>query len=766
MKRKRTRNWDLLIVGVLAVFVLAVFAGFVFTDKMFFGTDMVPMGYMMRKVVADYWKSEGALPLWDPYILGGLPVVDAMHGDIFYPASVFYLLMPLHKALGYKIILHVWLAGVAMYFMLRTLGLRRRPSLVGALGYMTAPYFLSLIYAGHDAKMFVTALFPLCIMLLERLLREPKLLYSVLMGASIGLLLLTSHPQMAYFASWGLGIYLIFGLARLRGGRALAKGIGFVVLGVVLGIGIGCVQFLPTYYYTTNFSPRTGGVSFEYAASWSLHPEEIVSLLYPSFGGYLDDYWGRNAFKLNAESPGPLILLLALGGFVLLLKNRRMLPWLILFIFCPLYALGAHTPVFRLVFHTVPVAKFLRAPSLIMFMFSCSASVLAAFFFDSFLDKQTAPSLKKLATYILIFAIALTILFTVADGLVYDVWGGIFRGLEARNLDAARNTARGLGLDAALVLIFGGGLLWLMQSRYRLRSSSGLLLGAALAGILVTSLPHSLRFVDYIAVGDFMRSDPMIEYVRKDRDIYRVLPVTGSAYDRNYLPMFGIETANGFYDNRIRFYDTLVGEGFESLLNPNVLRVANVKYVLTTRRVEHPLLTLDRDMGRAFVYSNREFLPRAYLVHRAAVVESDSAALEIIKSAGFDPAAETVLASGAPLQEAGPGAGEAVVIEEYDLGRVTLRATVRSPGYLCYSGNWLPYWSAYVDGSKTDVLRCNVAMRAVYLDPGEHIIEMKYESKWVRLGAYLCLASCLFVVLGVVVSLRRRPAGRKQNTDA
>jgi hypothetical protein len=766
MKHKMGRNWDLMILGAMGILVITIFAGFIFSDKMFFGSDMIPMGYMMRQVVVDSWKAQGTIPVWDQYILGGLPVVDAMHGDLFYPASVLYLLMPLHKALGYKIILHVWLAGTVMYFLLRTLGLRRRSSTVGALGYMTAPYFLSLIYAGHDAKMFVTALFPLCVLLLERLLRKPGLLHSALFGGSIGLLLLTSHPQMAYFAGWGLGIYLVCGLARRDSRNNLAPRIGFTALAVVVGVAIGCVQFLPTYYYTTHFSPRTGGVSLEYATSWSLHPEEIVSLMYPSFVGYLGDYWGRNPFKLNAESPGPLILLLALGGFVLLLRNRRMLPWLILFIFCPLYALGAHTPVFKAVFYGVPVARFLRAPSLIMFMFSCSAGVLGAFFVDAFFDEKTPPFRKKVLTWLLVLAVVLTLLFTVARGALYEAWGGIFRGLEKGNLETARSTARGLNLDAALVLIFGGGLLVLMQSKYRLKWGGGLVIGVALAGVLATSLPHSLKFVKYLRVGDFVRSDPMIEYVKKDTSIYRVLPLTGTAYDRDYLPLFGLETATGFYDNRIRFYDDLVGEGFRNLLNSNIMRVANVKYVLTTRRLDLPMLSLEKDLGSAFVYRNREFLPRAYVVHRATVAESDSAAVDIMKRASFDPASEIVLAAGAPsgvpLSGETPSVDETVTIQEYSPGRIAMAVATGSAGYLCYSGNWLPYWEAYVDGRKTDVLRCNVAMRAVPLGPGEHRVEMRYRSRWYRIGAYLCLASCAFVGLSVLVCLKRAPAARKR----
>ena len=58
-----------------------------------------------------------------------------------------------------------------------------------------------------------------------------------------------------------------------------------------------------------------GGKSAEeqlaFARSWSLHPEEVGSLVVPQFGGYQsarenNRYWGRNAAKLNSEYFGIL----------------------------------------------------------------------------------------------------------------------------------------------------------------------------------------------------------------------------------------------------------------------------------------------------------------------------------------------------------------------------------------------------------------------------------------------------------------------------
>jgi hypothetical protein len=686
-----------------------------------------------------------------------------MHGDLFHPVSLFYVMMPLHKALGYKIIIHVWLAGVAMYFLLRTLGLRRRACLVGGLGYMVAPYFLSLIYAGHDAKMFVTALFPLCVMLLERMIRKPRLLESALFGASIGLLLLTAHPQMSYFAGWGLGIYFIFNIPRMVGQRTIVKGAALLLLAVLLGAGIGCVQFLPTYHYTTNFSPRTGGVTLEFASSWSLHPEEIVSLLYPSFGGYLDSYWGRNYFKLNAESPGPLILLLALCGFAYFIRRRGMLPWLILFIFCPLYALGAHTPVLKIIFHTIPGAKFLRAPSVIMFMFSCASSVLAAYFIDALLEKKLTRGLKLWLMGIILGTLALTIIFTVGKGSLLGFWKSVFGWPDQQKLEAARKASGSWPADALLVAAFIWASIGIARTSLRRRWAGAVWVGILAVGILVTGLRHSNRFIEYIEVGDFVRSDPMVEYISKDPGHFRVLPITGwSFYNRNYLPIFGIETANGFYDNRVRFYDALIGENQANLNHANVMAIANVKYVLTSERISHPMLVLRMESGRAFVYENRGYLERAFIVHNAVVAEDNDAALEMIKSPGFDPSETIVLAGGEPMAGGPRLPTESAEIESDDPNGVVIRARLESEGYLYYSGNYLPHWKAESDGREVPVERCDISMRAIRLPAGDHRITMKYESPWFKLGTYLCLACCAAVAVIVASGWRR---SRKRSRD-
>ena len=755
-------GFNIILLITLAAVAIGIYAEFVFSDDMLYGSDMIPMGYMMRKVVADYWKSHGTLPLWDRYIIGGIPVVDAMHGDIFYPTVLLYFIMPLHRALGFKIVLHIWLAGLTMYFLLRTLGLRRRSAAFGSIAYMVAPYIVSLTYAGHDAKIFVTALFPLCVALLERFLRRAQFGYAVLFGGSVGLLFLTSHPQMAYFASWGLLIYFLFNVPRLYRAGSLPRGIALLAMAVAIALCLASIQLLPTYFYTTNFSPRTGGVSFEYAASWSLHPEEVISLMYPAFVGYdagdMDTYWGRNPFKLNCESPGPLVLLMAIGALVLLYRRRALAPWIFLFFFCPLYALGAHTPVFKFFFYLVPGAKFLRAVSVIMFMFSCSASVLAAHFLDGFLAGE--PDRGRRNTVLALFALAFAgaLVMTLFREQFFDFWASSFYpGLAGEHLITFKNVARAWDWGAVLLMVFAGLGLYSLTGSYVKKFGGWLAVALLVLGVLVTSIPYSAAFVGTIGLGEWVRPDPMIDRMVADGSRFRVFPNIGSIfYDRNYLPIFGLETANGFYDNRIARYEFLAGKGGANLQYPNIMDMLSVKYVILRGKYQHPSLVIEEEVNDVFLYRNTRVLPRAFLVHQAIVAQSDSVALEVLKDPGFDPGQTIILHSGEDFAVETPGEREEVQIAVYEPNKVVVRVRAAAPGYLFFGENYLPYWRAYIGDDEVLLERCNISMRAVYVEPGEHMVEMRYCSPWYRTGTMLFLGACVFVGASLVAAPRLR----------
>ena len=86
------------------------------------GDDYFLAGWAFRKFGAEYWRAHHAIPLWNPYIFGGMPYVGGMHGDIFYPTAWLRYFLPLDLATNLTFGGHLVIAGLAMYAFLRGLG--------------------------------------------------------------------------------------------------------------------------------------------------------------------------------------------------------------------------------------------------------------------------------------------------------------------------------------------------------------------------------------------------------------------------------------------------------------------------------------------------------------------------------------------------------------------------------------------------------------------------------------------------------------------
>jgi hypothetical protein len=306
--------------GVLAAFL---FREFIVSSGLLFGTDVGALGYYARHWYAEMVRS-GTFPLWNPNIYGGLPFVDAMHGDIFYPTTVLSFIMPAHRAMGWKIVLHVFLAGVVTYGWLRHLKISRPIATWGGVAYMMAPVLVTLVFPGHDGKLFVTALAPLALWVTDWAITRGGAWRFATLALTVALLIFTAHMQLAYFTTWAMAIVAAYRVVEARRageatGRVVRRFGGFAVAGVIGALAIGAVQLWTPVSYLTKYSQRvaktTGAeeaTGYAYSTSWSLHPEEVFSLIVPEFigvnmsteQGRVATYWGRNPFKLNHEYAG------------------------------------------------------------------------------------------------------------------------------------------------------------------------------------------------------------------------------------------------------------------------------------------------------------------------------------------------------------------------------------------------------------------------------------------------------------------------------
>lgn len=769
-----------------------LFRDFLFDgSQMLFGSDTIPDGVYTRQYYKEYHEDFGGVPRWNPYILGGLPFIDAMHGDTFYPGAWLKFYMPLIRALGHKLLWHLLLAGIFMYIFLRTLKIRRDAAFLGGLMYMLAPSFVSLVYPGHDAKMYVIAFLPLAFTFLERGMNRQKFGDFAMLGAVMGLLILTSHMQMAYYSYWALGLYFLFRLMTPPEGMASFSFVrpGMFVMAVVVALALGAIQMLPSYRFTTSQSVRSGEArtSYEYATSWSMHPEEVVGMAVPSFQGntFLDNrpgsiyhnlYWGRNPFKLNSEYQGIAVLLFALLALVWY-RTKHTWFFLGLGLLSLVYAVGATTPLYHLFYSFVPGVKNFRAPGMIIFLFQFSAVVMASMCIAALLDGRVKPR-KGPLMYGIFALIGVALVCSIPGGKIFDVWLSLFyHGITENGINNMEANIPIFLRDLWRVVLFAG----ICLASVRLMSISKLgaagLIGILAVVVIADETLVSSRFITTLdpARSSSLAPDATVREIRQHMDEeppFRIMTTLSEPYSHpgNYYAMFGIQSVNGTHNNELKNYEFFRGPNSRNFLQHwltsdsfepdliqanNYLKVANAKYILAPG-----------SEGGTILIPNPGALERVFTVHNFTLVEDDSSAIDIMNDIMFD-AERTVILHEPPETEMPRrimSTASRVVSLEYEGNNPVIHAEFDEPGFLVLSMNWVPYWRAYMDGEQVPVHRAYITFMAVECPVGSHEIRFEYYSEPYEAGKRLTLASLAFIVIalgsaiGVDVMKRRRAA--------
>ncbi|MEP7347625.1 MAG: hypothetical protein ABI877_20310, partial [Gemmatimonadaceae bacterium] len=393
--------------------------------------DQYSSGYAYRHWGAEWWKRLGHVPLWNPEIFGGMPFVAGMHGDVLYPTAWLRLVLPTHIAMNLGFVIHYVLAGLFTYWFLRRWRVSWTGAVVGGLAYQLSGVIGSYVSPGHDGKLFVTAMLPLALLGLTLGIRDRRREGFAILALAVGLIMLSPHPQMAQFALLAAGIFtlfLVFGEGTVSGARPRLTALALALAGVLVGVGVSAIQYVPFYAYIP-YSPRATSVlsDFAWSAAYAIPWAHVPELIIPRFSGesFNGDYWGPNGVKLHSEYLGLAVVALATVGAGDR-DRRRMILWLLgtgaLFL---LVALGSATPFFRLWWEIVPFAKSTRAPGMALFVVSFVTAVLAAFG----VDRIGKRSVMRFPTAAIVAGGAITVLgVSGAFGAMAESLG---RGVEA-----------------------------------------------------------------------------------------------------------------------------------------------------------------------------------------------------------------------------------------------------------------------------------------------------------------------------------------------
>jgi hypothetical protein len=807
---------------LFAVLTLFLFRAFVFSDQMLFGSDTLSMGYVVRELYAEALRTLGRVPGWAPHILGGTPFLEALSaGDSLYPPSLLLLLLlEPHRALGWKLVLHVFLAGLFFFGWVRSIGGTRAAALLGGTAYMLAPFLIGFVQPGHDGKIFVTALAPLLFWATERHFVRPGLTSVAGIGLVVALVLYTTHFQMAYFLFGGVGLFAIFRAVQVARGAAGGEGEGEVpgrpapvdgtepapratgdgrpragivrfalfLLASVLGATGAGYQLFPAVEYVTEHSRRiqttreaAGETGRAWSSSYSMNPEEAMGLVVPEFVGNqaggpawaAGTYWGRNPLKDNHEYAGLVVLLLAAVSFVG--ARRKQLRWFFtaLGLLGLAFALGANTPVWGLFYALVPGIRLFRAPGMVVFLFGFAAITLAALGLDRLLSLRRAGDEEGLSRAQKVLWIGTGVVgliaFLASTGLLTEFWTSVvYRGIDERRLQILRAHLPNIVRGASLAFLLAAATAGLVHA-----FGKGKVPAKALVAGLVLLVAFDEARIDraFIQTFDFHRwaaPDPNVQALlerEQDGEPFRLFSLSGRGQDVRPA-MHGIELAAGHHPNDLARYRELigmVGSGMPTnLFHPHLRQILNVEYILWPDLEQGPppggtmVSRTQLADGRPYETLIADIGLPRARLVGGAVVRSDAQAVEFILSEEHDPELEAVLAEQPPIDLGGGPVDGSVRWVERQADRMELAVESDQPALLVIADNWFPAWQASVNGQEVEVLRAYHTLRAVPVPAGASTVRMWYDSPLVSRSLVLSVLVLLGLALAVGVGLWRQ----------
>ena len=735
-------------------------------------TDVVSFIYPMRTYAIEILKS-GNIPLWNPLILSGTPLLANFQSAPFSPTNIFYFFMDNLSAWSLQVATQPLFASIFLYMLLRELGRSKLASVSGGLFFAFAGF--SIIWMEWNAHSLVAAFFPLIFLLTIKWLRDGKWIWGSLLSISFALQIFAGYPQIILYELLAL-IFLIrfFSFDYFDTSTTLSaqyrsaqdqndsRGISFkkipgLLFFMGLGIGLAAIQLLPALELI-KLSQR--GVEDVINVSAFLPWQMIITFVAPDFFGNhsTGNWWGPGDYTLVTTYSGVAVILLA--GIGIITGNREKYVKFGCVLILLSLAVAFENPISSWArgsgFLGLQAASAHRA----LILANLGFAILAAFGIDRLLNGEVKYYQIIRAYYVPWILIAG---FGVASFYGLKVSDG--NELLTENFQVA---LRNLILPTALL-----GISLIILTTIILFKKYRQILTVILIVFAVSELfRFGWKFTPFSGKEIVFPNTPVLEFLQKQKKPFRV--TAEDVIPINMMMNFGIETTEGYdavyplqYANYLASLNSdksmVTPQGrYGSVTNYNssLINVANTKYVLVLLRAENgspdengklPAKFIEEYLKPVFkdksvlVLENTNNLDRAKMFYEWEVNGDDIKTLNTIVDPAFSYK-DTLILSKEPevVSETGKwNVNYNEIPNQKKLDIITDKA-----GILFIGDSLYPGWEAFLDGKRVEIIKADYNFMAVPIkDAGKHEIIIKYEPESFGLGKGLSTGSLSVLIL-------------------
>jgi hypothetical protein len=735
--------------------ILAALTAFFFRDVLlgsaWFWEDFLAYNYPAR-VFASVSLAMGQIPLWNPYTFNGMPFLADIQTTVFYlPCAALSLFVRNGTLNAYwlelMIVCHYVLAGVGMFSLARSYGMKRVSALVSGLVFMLSGFMIA--HSIHQQVVTLTAWFPLILMFFRRVLHEKMWLWVFITGLLLGHSLLAGFPQISLYLYTFLGVVFVFEFLSTFRGKALLSGDALLMAGraaavVVLSLAVAGFQLLPTI----ELSPLSQRAEITYAKSTegSLSWGQLLTFLYPKFFGTSTSgdysYWGPGPYWHYWETCvyfGALPLVLALLSLPLARRNRHVFFYWGVVIVALLYALGGNFPLHSVIFHSVPGFSLFRNPGRAGILITFAAALLAGWSFDSLLFEDRDSKSGKIHRRLLLAILAggaLLWLLTATGGFV-----STFAFMRNPQILALVQQTTLVGM---VFLGIAGGLVFaIMRRRWNPLLALALLILFHCIDVSWFGGRQPLSNVN--PAEYFARTHQLVDALKQEgkNEIFRINTRTsgGIIMDRNQGMVDRIFMMEGYTPLALQRVYAPYGSPLQTW------DLLNIKYKV-----------LADERNRISFVPHPTYLPRAFFLYRTHTASSDSTVVRYLKSPEFDHRSIAVLEKEPDVAVTPPDTAPVwhAQITSYTINSILLAVETSHRGVLVLSEIYYPGWNATIDGSETEIYRVDYNLRGIIVPAGSHAVAFHFAPESFARGSLLTFAALGLSFVGMSVSLWRR----------
>jgi len=756
------KKQHILALSILLVLPVILFYPTVLGDKQFMGHDTIQWRASAESIFEHRAEHDGEDPLWSTHMFGGMPAytvyvfksVPHLDNMVFDQLRVIWPAVPFWVLLG----------GAYFFFILQ--GFRPLKAALGAIFISFTTYIPIIIGAGHNIKFIAYTFIPWMFSGYWLLTRTEYRWWGLFLFAVASTLhFRASHPQVTYyFVYLFIALFVYDGWKYYKDEKLYEWGkITAMISGAVILALLGTAE---QYWRLIEYSPHsirggsaiadistTGGLSLEYAFSWSQGILETLTLLIPNLygGDSTMAYWGEKTVTSGPHYLGAVAFLLFLIG---IFRSPRRIKYIFLGvgILTMTFSWGYHFPLNELWFNILPGYDKFRTPEMWLIVTVFTFSIIAVFGLEAVFElaKKGKEGFKELYLPMGI-AVGAGIILLAGSGTILSFESERERDYVVQQLAMQSDLSpdnrqvqqradqiienqfkperRALARNDTLryLLIIGVTLIMIgffMQAK----AGPGFLL---LSLILLASADMLMVGNRYISEQSMIdrefeltqiiesRQSPVDAFIAENINDpegypYRVLPLDDNPFN-NAIPNYFYPSIGGYSGAKLSLIQDVIDEGLftgPQGINISMMDILNVKFMSAQRPLPIPGFEEVFSQNDYYVYENQSVMPKAWFADNVELATSPREAFDMIMpESGFDPRVTAVVETFGEIETAAdPDA--TVEIIDYSARRMEFALSRSAPGFLVLSEIYYPPgWTANLNGEEIPIHKTNFLLR-------------------------------------------------------